>query len=291
MTENRTTPDKSPDEIALQRFQMVEDLTKELAGEVVFPVCFDIALRIRKLMDDPNASIDKIALVLRADPLISTKLVALANSVAYGGDGKLRDIKAAITRMGLKVARTTSLAIAMRQMLLAKGTSAFADLAQKLWKHSLLAASSCSVIARRMTRIDPDEAYFAGLIHDLGAFYMIYRAATYPELVERPDTLKHLVIQWHESIGLTLLTALAVPENVVGAIADHDTLREVPASPRNLQDVVYTGNILAGSHFEWLYQDVDLDIARKFTPPQQYLDLSEEIRAHVKSMAAVFESS
>lgn len=291
MAENRTSPDKSPDEIAVQRFQMIEDLTKELSGEVVFPVCFDVAVRVRKLMDDPNASIDKIALVLRADPLISSKLVALANSAAYAGDAKLHDIRAAIGRMGLNVTRTTSLAIAMRQMLLAKGTAAFSDLAQKLWKHSLLAASSCSVIARRMTRIDPDEAYFAGLIHDLGAFYMIYRATTYPELVERPDTLQHLVIQWHESIGSTLLSALGVPENVVDATADHDTLREVPASPKNLQDLVYIGNILAGSHFEWLYQDVDLDIARQFTPPQQYLDLGEEIRAHVKSMASVFESS
>ena len=59
------------------------------------------------------------------------------------------------------------------------------------------------------------RSVLAGLVHDLGAFYMLYRSAQYEELRLRPDTVKYLILQWHESIGVSLLDALGVPEEIV----------------------------------------------------------------------------
>jgi HD-like signal output (HDOD) protein len=282
------SPDKDASELAEQRFKMLEDIANELAGEVLFPTCFDIAFRIRQLLNDPDVSLDKLALVVSADPLISSKLLAMANSAAFSGKRSLRDVKGAIQRLGLKSVRTISLAIAMRQMLLLRGMADFAELAQRLWQHSTLAASASYVVARRMTRINPDEAYFAGMIHDIGAFYMLYRATQYPELLSRPESLKYLVVQWHESIGMSLMSALEVPLDIVEATRDHDNLRDAPALPKDLKDIVYIGNILAGSHFEWLYQDVDRATIERFALGQQYADLTDEIAEHAKSVAGVF---
>ena len=64
-------------------------------------------------------------------------------------------------------------------------------------------------------RINPDQAFLAGLVHDLGAFYMLYRAAQYEELRMRPDTVKYLMLQWHEGIGVSLLNALGLPEEII----------------------------------------------------------------------------
>ena len=138
-----------------------------------------------------------------------------------------------------------------------------------------------------MTRTNPDEAYFAGLIHDIGAFYMLFRATKYPELVARRQSLKHLVIQWHEGIGLTLLEALHVPEEVIEAAREHDLLREAPLVPGNLKDIVYIGNFLAGSHFEWLFQDIDRATIERHALGTQYTALDDEISAHTAAMAAV----
>jgi HD-like signal output (HDOD) protein len=282
------SPAKFADELAAQRFQMLEDLTKELEGEVVFPTCFEVAVRMRQVLSDPDVSIERLAVAVRSDPLISSKLLALANSTAYGGDQPIRDVSSAIQRLGVTVVRTTGLAIAMRQMLLLRGIVAFDDIANQLWQHSLLAASASYVVAHRMTAINPDEAYFAGLVHDIGAFYMLFHATKYPELVARPESLKHLVVQWHESIGVTLLESLGVPENVAEATRDHDVLRESPVVPRNLRDLVYVGNILAGSYFEWRYQDTDSALIERYPLGPQYLALSEEIHEHARSMTTGF---
>ena len=128
----------------------------------------------------------------------------------------------------------------------------------------------------------------AGLVHDLGAFYMIYRAAQYPELRIRPDSVKHLILQWHESIGTTLLNALGMPEEVVEAATDHDQPRATPNPVRTLTDVIYIANILASPHAEWIYQETDPNTGEPAKIREIYSELMPEIEADAKEMQAVF---
>ncbi len=250
--------DKVGENLKAQRFQMLEDIARELAGEVVFPTCFDAALRLRKELQNPNQPLAHISRVVSVEPLIAAKLIHLSNSAIYAGSGKpIRDLPSAITRLGLNLVRATALAIAMNQILNAKEMAVFSSLAHNLWEHSIRSAVAARTLARTYTRINPEEAMLAGLVHDLGAFYMLYRASRYPELRDRPDTVKHLIMQWHEGIGVTLLETLGLPEDIVQASIDHDHPRAVPEIPRTLTEIVYIGNILAGAHYEWLYQDFD----------------------------------
>src|SRR5664279_3422071 len=223
-----------------QRFQMLEDIALELKSVVVFPTYFDAALRLRKALQDPDIQIARIASLVSVEPLVAAKLMHLANSALYSPDGKpVRNLPAAITRLGVELVRTTAVAIAMNQILRAKDMAAFGDLTHALWQHSIKSAATARILARTYTRINPDEALLAGLVHDLGAFYMLYRAAQYAELRERPESVKHLIMQWHESIGVTLLGALGMPEEIVQAIVDHDHPRVVPEPLQTLSNVVY----------------------------------------------------
>lgn len=251
------TDNKTGDDLKAQRFQMLEDIAKELSGEVVFPTYFDAVLRLRKVLQDPNETIGGIATAVSLEPLISAKLLHLANSVAFNPQGnQVVDLKAAVSRLGLNAVRSAALSIVMAQLLRAKGMASFADLTHTLWEHSIHTAAAARVLAREHTRFNADEAMLAGLIHDLGAFYMLYRATQYEELRERPDTVRYLIVQWHESIGISLLNALGLPEEIVNATEDHDRLRPAPESLRTLGDVIYVANMLSGGHFEWLMQDL-----------------------------------
>ncbi len=135
------------------------------------------------------------------------------------------------------------------------------------------------VIAQKLTRINPEEAMLAGLIHDLGAFYMLYRATQYEELRHRPDTIKYLIIQWHESVGVSLLNALGLPEEIVEATVDHDHIRSTPTTIRTLSDLVYVANMLCGGHFEWLLQDQPGISAELTTLEETFGHLRPEIDA------------
>ena len=282
--------DKSGEALKQQRFQMLADIAEELRGDVVFPTCFDVSLRLRQVLADEDASIDRIVSLIVADPLIPVRLLRVANSVACNPSGKeVRDVKSAISRLGLKAVRNIALATAMKQLLRSRDIVQFQDFADELWKHSLQSASAAHVIAARLSRLNPDEALFAGLIHDLGAFYMLYRAVQYSELRARPETVKYLVAQWHESIGVSLVEALEVPQDIADAIRDHDQPRPLPEQPRNLADVVFVANILAGGGIEMMLQKGSDDVVPNFPPDSPYLALSDDIEAHAREMRATFE--
>lgn len=252
-------PDKSGEQLKAQRFQMLADIAKELSGEeVVFSTHFDTIIRLRSILKDPDQSIQNIAAALSTEPLICAKLLQVANSVAFNPSGhQFVDLKSAITRLGLNTVRTTALSIATAQLLRAKGMSEFSSLTRMIWEHSVGTAAGARVIAKALTKLNAEEAMLAGLVHDLGVFYMLYRATLYDELRDRPETLKHLIMQWHESIGVSLLNALGMPAEIVAATEDHDCLRPPPSPIRTLADVVYVANMLAGGHSEWAMQDHD----------------------------------
>mgnify|MGYP001187740431 CR=1 FL=1 len=117
---------------------------------------------------------------------------------------------------------------------------------------------------------------------------MLYRAVQYPALRVRPDTVKHLILQWHESIGVTLLNALGMPDEIVQATIDHDQPRPAPTTVRTLAEIVYVANIIAGTDFEWLHQDFDADSGEAGLVRQNFVDLLPEIEADALEMQAVF---
>lgn len=282
-------PDKKGDALKAQRFQMLEDIAKELSGEVVFPTYFDAILRLRKILQDPDQGMGDIAAAISVEPLISAKLLHLANSVAFNPDGReVVDLKSAVMRLGLNTVRSAALSIVMNQLLRARGMADYAVVTQGLWEHSIKTSAAARVIARNGTRLNADEAMLAGLLHDLGAFYMLYRATQYDELRHRPDSIKYLIIQWHESIGVALLNALGIPEEIVDSTIDHDRLRPPPSPIRNLRDVIYVANMLAGGHFEWLMQDQDDPSGHLAGIETAYGHLQGEIDALTNEMRAAF---
>lgn len=281
--------DKTGVALKSQRFQMLEDIANELAGEVIFPTYFDAVLRLRKVLHDPNQTLNTIAKAIAVEPLVSAKLLQLANSVAFNPAGhEVVDLPSAIARLGINAVRSAAMAIAMAQLLRAKGMADFSQITELLWEHSISTAAHAHIIAKRMTRINPDEAMLAGLIHDLGAFYMLYRATQYDELRQRPDSVKYLIIQWHESIGVSLLGALGLPEEIVKATEEHDHLRPLPSPLRSLSDVIYVANMLAGGHFEWTMQDKPMRPEDYHTLEATFAELKPEIEAEIAEMRSCF---
>lgn len=282
----KSTPAGDGEDLNAQRFQMLEDIARELAGVVVFPTSFDTTMRLRKELQNPDLPTARIASIVGLEPLVATKLMHMANSVLYSPDGTpARDLRSAISRLGIELVRTTSLAIAMSQLLRSRDMASFNEITQALWDHSLKTAAAARILARTHTRINPDEALLAGLVHDLGAFYMLYRAAQYPELRGNPQAVRALMVEWHESIGVTLLHALGMSEDIVEATIDHDQPRAVPTGVRTLADIVYVANILAGAHVTWSQQEIDADIE---VIRQNFSELKVEVEADTQAMRAVF---
>lgn len=277
---------KTGDALDAQRFQMLKDIAEEMTGEIVFPIHFDLVLRLRKALHATDPDPARLAALLGLDPLISARLIGLANSVPYNdGSQPVHGLREAVGRLGSGEARKIALDITNHQLLLSKEMVEFNEFAKQLWVHSLHAASAAYVISKKLTRINPEDALLAGLIHDLGAFYMLYRASQYDELRIRPDTIRHLISTWHESIGHALLLSLGVPEIVADAVRDHDQQRPLPNPPRNMPDVIYVSNLLAAEKYGWTCQETQAMPPASALTLDTYAALADEIEVRSLNLA------
>lgn len=270
-------------------FKVLEDIAKDLSGdEISFPTFLDITFQVRTALRDPNLNIEQLAKLVGAEPLMSTKIIRMSNSVALNPSGReIADVKSAIVRVGMEAVRTVSFAVAMEQLLQSKQMHAFEDISKKLWDHTSHVAALCRVLARRIAKINGDEAMFAGLVHDIGVFYLMSRAANFPDLVNNKPELHALLVGWHDNIGHALLSALNLPESVLVAVQEHETDREIVAV-KNLSDVLYVANKIANRAASWrdpeLDGEVDTSMLDTIFDADTLAEIVEESQEEVQSL-------
>jgi len=203
---------------AMDRREIFRSLAADVGkGELSFPTSAQVGMRVRRALDDPDCHIDAAAKLVQAEPLLSARVVAIANSVAYNRSGReITDVRTAVARLGFRTLRSLATALVTRQLAGAPQGQASQDLAAQLWQHTAHVASLAHVIARRVTKLDPETAMFAGIIHEVGGFYAISRSKDFPGLFE--DDLSDWLEMGEMEVGRAVLKVLNVPEPVTHAI-------------------------------------------------------------------------
>lgn len=272
-------------------FKILEDIARDLSSsEVSFPTFLDITFQVRTALKNPNLTVDQLAKLVGAEPLMSTRIIRMANSVALNPSGReIADVKSGIIRIGMEAVRTVSFAVAMSQLRHSADMAPFEPISKRLWEHSSHVASMSRVLAKRVARINGDEAMFAGLVHDIGVFYLMSRAAPYPELVNDEAELHALLAGWHDNIGHALLSAMGQPESILSAVQEHEVDREV-SKIDNLSDVLYVANKIANRNFGWrdprFGMDVDTSILDRLFEADFLEEIIAESEEEVQSLKA-----
>ena len=196
-------------------------------GELIFPTSVKKAIEVKRILDDPSRDLDAAARLLKSDPLLSARVVAVANSSAFNRSRKaITNVPAAITLLGLFLVKSLILGVAVRQIA-ESTTTAKQELIAQLWKHSAYVGSIAQVIARRVTKHDPETALFAGMIHEICWFYLLFRTKDYPDLFEgdisslwnKDDEIDNEGEFVGEiEVGTLLLKALEIPDSVIDTI-------------------------------------------------------------------------
>jgi HD-like signal output (HDOD) protein len=234
-------------------FKILEDIAQDLSrDQVTFPTFLDVTFKIRTALKRTNLNADQLAKLVSLEPLMSAKIIRMANSVALNASGKpVADVKNAIIRVGMEAVRTISFAVAIEQLIQSRHMKAFSDLSRKLWDHLAHTAAICRILAPKIApSVNADEAMFTGLVHDIGAFYLLSRAVVYPEFVQDKEAVFDLLVGWHDSIGHALLSALGQPEQVLIAVLEHEQDREI-RNEKTLSDVLFIANKIANTMSCW----------------------------------------
>ncbi len=225
-------------------------LLKQIAAaaaqdELLFPTG-GVAAKLQRQLNDPACTSAQLAVLVQAEPLLAARVVAVANSVAYNRSGRaINDIRNAVSRLGFDTLRVLAVAVVARQLEGMTHGALHQRLAARLWQHTAHVAALSRIIARRVTHVDPESAFFAGIIHELGGFYLISRAGDFPGLLAGKDGS---LIAWNEggaaAVGAAVLSRLNVPAGILAAIEGLWS-GYIALPPRTLADTLLLADQLA----------------------------------------------
>jgi HD-like signal output (HDOD) protein len=212
-------------------------------GELTFPTSVDATLKLQRALLDGDCHVDTAARLVQAEPLLAARTVSIANSVAYNRAGNdVTNVRAAVQRVGFRTLGALAAAVIVRQLASEITDPALRARADRLWEHSAHVAALAQVVARRVSRVDPETAMFAGIVHEVGGFYLLSRAGDYPGLLdgEPEEWIEHGEV----ALGRAVLLRLGVPAPVMGAIeALWNGMRALP--PETLGDTLMLANDLS----------------------------------------------
>lgn len=270
--------------------RLLQQIAQELsAPEVIFPTSFELTMRVQALLKDPDVSIDKLSELIKTEPLMSAKIVAYANSAAVRGVGaEVTDLGAAIMRVGLDAVRTVSYTLAVEQIIRSKHMQPFQQLSSKIWEHSLGVAAIARILARR-SRMNAEKAFFMGMVHDIGAFYLMFRCSKDVDLSGNRDELIQLVFEWHDGIGHALLSAMGQSEDILTAVQDH----EAPTTVTSLSSwtaILACADTLGQLLADWVPGELrDLHprvVSETLLDAQTQAEILEQAKEELKSLRA-----
>ena len=206
----------------MNMFSDYESIIKSM-GEL--PPSPTVATKLLELLRNPDLRLKDLANVVSLDPIISARLMRMANSVFYQQMKQVSSVDRAIIVVGENVLKKLALEYSLRST-----HKTYGMMERKLWENSIGCAAACRMIADRLTDVDKNEAYLAGLQHHIGKVVMVNRDKDlYKEVLrivesgkgKLQDVERGLFAYSHEVVGAALLDSWNYPKTIVEVTLHH----------------------------------------------------------------------
>lgn len=196
---------------------LLDDLEKQ---KLVLPVLPEVALKVRDAVADEDATAKEIADIIILDPVISARMIQVANSPLLRGSQKTETVEQAVTRMGHSLVKSMVTTMAMEQIFKAKNplTKKYMD---EIWTQSTQVASIASAMANHFTKLKADQAMLAGLVHNIGALPILTRAEEIPALMQDETIFASLLERLSGPVGTSIMKNWHFPDDLTKVANEH----------------------------------------------------------------------
>ncbi len=234
----------------------MEDLQKSIRKRLStlknLPTLPHILVKLIKACDGEKTTLREISGIVEKDPSLSGKILRLVNSAYYGLPKKIGTMEQAVSLLGTNTIK--NIAVSASVLRAFDRTDGNATLNLKLfWWHSLRCAVTARLIARRLKYNSPEEAFLAGLLHDIGRLVLwVNFKKEYAELLNqysgRPDLLLAGEVRLgvtHCEIGAWLLQRWNLQSFLSDAVLYHHEPTERIMGAFSLVQIVFSANVLS----------------------------------------------
>lgn len=205
-----------------------------------------IVTKLIQVVNSPDTSADDAAKLIQKDPALTTKMLRLANSAFYGIPRSISSVSSAVVILGFNTIRSLVLSASVMKMFATTKQPAVDK--DKFWKHSIVCAMTAKTIVRKYINIrmmDPESAFCAGILHDIGKLiFSEFAQEDYLEVchLARKNGIPLLMAEkqilgiTHTDIGRILADKWALPLDLEYALVYHHS----PMEADSLIDLVTT---------------------------------------------------
>ena len=199
----------------------------------------EIINNIIALTDDPDSTVQDMEKAILKDSVLTTKILRLANSAYYGYARNISTISRAAVLLGFQAIKSLALASTVRTFLTdeLKGYSLEKD---DLWTQSQTCAIASRFIAKQIKYPNPEEAYIAGLLRDIGKTILNqHMEKEYADVLSKIEmhNMSFLDAEGevlgfnHAEIGEKVAEKWNLPKALVDAIGHHHTPEQSNVNP------------------------------------------------------------
>lgn len=184
--------------------------------------------RVMEITANPESGAQELMEAISIDPVLTAKVLKIANSAFYSRAGQIATLKQALVTIGFKEVRNLVLSSSVfnnfSQISRVPGFDA-----RLFWRHSFVTGLACRMMARDM-KLPGGELFVAGLIHDIGKLVMVMALpAEFIKMMKMTGNFglehivaeKHLLGLTHEEVGLRLLKRWSFPQPLQFAVGFH----------------------------------------------------------------------
>jgi len=120
-----------------------------------------------------------------------------------------------------------------------------------IWQHSVHTAALAHMLARVRTRLNPDEAFLAGLLHEVGRLYILMHAKENAEVLASEEAFESVLAEWHPRLGRAVIETWALPAELAEAVGEHQACGLEAPEPPAVDACARCGRITSPSTARW----------------------------------------
>lgn len=266
----------------------------------------EVAVRVVKLANDPDSTVDVMAETISRSPELSTRILKVVNSAFYGLPRQVSSVHRAVSLIGLESAKNVAIAASLTRVFQGPPVSAkFSP--RDLWVHSMAVAAAARLIATTTKTQLADEAFLAGLIHDIGLMlelqYDRNKLRSVLARLETDDTGDLLAVEEqhfeanHQDFGGGLAERWQLPPTLSCSTGWHHVPLQAPKMQRTLVTMVHVADQLVANHqpgfpFDAPFSGIDDDALDQLQLTRGQLDtITADLPAAVAEVTAFLSAT
>jgi HD-like signal output (HDOD) protein len=227
----------------------VNQAVKKVSALATLP---EVTSRIIQTVEDPRSTAARLHQIVSHDPALVTRILKVVNSAFYGLPGQIGSVERAIVLLGLNAVKNIAVAASIGQLFRA-GKLCDEFSARDLWTHCIAVGVVARDLAKQMKSPIADEAFLAGMIHDIG---ILIELQIFPEQLAEVceeakggarsfcDLERQIIGMDHQQLGSTLAEQWKFPRSCHLVAGYHHRPQGLIEQNRTLVNVVYVADTI-----------------------------------------------